>query len=89
VRIIVASILALLYASPSVADCYCHGCGCKGGPGWRVLVTGHCASWKGFKRDCGDPPNNKLCECEGAEQKCPSESSAPIPAHKTGCTVEN
>jgi hypothetical protein len=81
VRFIVASILVILFASPSVADCICHGCGCKGGPGWRVRATGQCAYWDGLSRDCGDPPDNKLCQCEEAKQFCPSEGRANVP-HK-------
>jgi hypothetical protein len=79
----------LLSASPSGAfDCHCTGCGCEGGPGWRVLTTGHCVRWKRFKTDCGDPPNNKLCACEGVAQVCPSQSREPIPPHKVGCTID-
>jgi hypothetical protein len=86
--LLAAMISLLLVASPSVAfdDCHCHGCGCKGGPGWRVLGTRHCASWKRIDDDCGKPPrDNSRCRCEGVEQVCPSESETPIPPHKTGC----
>ena len=26
----------------ALAQCICHGCGCKGGPGWRNNSTGQC-----------------------------------------------
>jgi hypothetical protein len=58
--------------------CFCRGCGCKGGPGWRTLSAspnekGHCVSHKDLTRECGDPPDRNLCVPEKAEQVCPNE----------------
>jgi hypothetical protein len=77
----------LLFASASVtfADCYCSGCGCKGGPGWRVRATGECAYRKRMRQDCGDPPNSALCEYEGAKQVCPSEGGAQVKESFPSC----
>jgi hypothetical protein len=61
----------LFYVSNGVADCFCQGCGCKGGPGWRDN-EGHCVSYKKLLKTCGDPPDTK-CTYEGAKQVCASE----------------
>lgn len=58
--------------------CFCRGCGCKGGPGWRTRPAsptekGHCVSWKDLARECGEPRNRELCDEEKVEQVCPSE----------------
>ena len=42
----------------------CYGCGCKGGPGWRVRLTGECARWKTLAEQCGDPPSSVWCKRE-------------------------
>jgi hypothetical protein len=42
----------------------CYTCGCKGGPGWRVRLTGQCAYWKTLKQQCGNPPSNLWCSKE-------------------------
>lgn len=42
----------------------CYGCGCKGGPGWRVRLTGQCAYWHTLKEQCGDPPSSLWCSKE-------------------------
>lgn len=42
----------------------CNTCGCKGGPGWRVRLTGQCAYWKTLKQQCGDPPSKVWCSKE-------------------------
>lgn len=42
----------------------CNRCGCKGGPGWRVRLTGQCAYWKTLKKQCGDPPSTVWCSKE-------------------------
>jgi hypothetical protein len=80
----VALILAVLLA-PVGADaqgieaaCHCEGCGCKGGPGWRVRTVppqqrGHCVFHNDLARLCGDPPSSAKCDFEGARQVCPSE----------------
>jgi len=41
----------------ALAQCICHGCGCKGSPGWRNNNTGQCVSHKQLKQVCGDPPD--------------------------------
>ena len=61
-------------SSPSSAAtgavCYCEGCGCKGGPGWRGQ-NGQCVSRANLTKDCGSPPSTR-CTHEGARQVCPS-----------------
>ena len=42
----------------------CKGCGCRGGPGWRVLKTGRCAGHRDFRKRCGNPPSTRRCKCE-------------------------
>ena len=42
----------------------CYTCGCKGGPGWRVRLTGQCAYWTTLKEQCGDPPSKVWCSKE-------------------------
>lgn len=54
--------------APQLSPTYiaCSGCGCRGGPGWRVHRTGKCASHKALAKECGSPPNNTLCTFENA-----------------------
>ncbi len=42
----------------------CRGCGCKGGPGWRVHRSGRCASSRNLAFECGSPPSERLCTYE-------------------------
>jgi endonuclease YncB( thermonuclease family) len=42
----------------------CRGCGCKGGPGWRIHATGRCASHRNLAQNCGSPPSEALCTYE-------------------------
>ena len=70
-----AAPLPLVFTSSSprsaAADsCRCHGCGCKGGPGWRGQ-NGQCVSHANLTKDCGSPPSTR-CTYEGAQQICPS-----------------
>jgi hypothetical protein len=60
----------------ALAQCICHCCGCKGGPGWRNNSTGQCVSHKQLKQVCGDPPDTSKCTNEGAPQVCPSSRTA-------------
>jgi len=50
-------------ALPAFARCPerppCKGCGCKGGPGYRIDATGKCVGFKALKSKCGDPPTLK------------------------------
>ena len=65
--------LAFTSSSPRAAEadsCRCHGCGCKGGPGWRGQ-NGQCVSHANLTKDCGLPPSTR-CTYEGAQQICPS-----------------
>ena len=65
--------LAFTSSSPRSAaadSCRCHGCGCKGGPGWRGQ-NGQCVSHANLTKDCGSPPSTR-CTYEGAQQICPS-----------------
>ncbi|MFA6267504.1 MAG: hypothetical protein WC670_17530 [Pseudolabrys sp.] len=64
-----------LIATPAYADCFCKGCGCKGGPGWRG-PGGNCVSHKALSKTCGSPPGAP-CAYEGAQQVCDS-SRAPL-----------
>ena len=56
-------ILPRAYVSGTQDRCYT-SCGCKGGPGWRVQLTGQCAYWKTLKEECGDPPSKVWCSKE-------------------------
>ena len=55
-------ILPRSYVSGTQDRCYI--CGCKGGPGWRVRLTGQCAYWKTLKQQCGSPPSKIWCSKE-------------------------
>jgi hypothetical protein len=61
----------------ALAECRCHGCGCKGGPGWRGNSTQQCVSHKQLNQVCGKPPSEEKCHYEGAPQVCPSNSPKP------------
>lgn len=65
----------------------CRGCGCKGGPGWRVHATGQCASYRNLAQNCGSPPSEALCTYElgGLKQRgtAPASSLFSPPAPKT------
>ncbi len=67
--LLVALALVAAPVAPSHARCPerppCKGCGCKGGPGYRVDATGKCAGFKALKRQCGDPPTLR-CTFENA-----------------------
>ena len=54
------------------STCYCKGCGCKGGPGWRGQY-GQCVSHANLTKDCGSPLSMR-CTYEGARQVCPSNN---------------
>jgi hypothetical protein len=49
---------------PVVAQAVCQGCGCRGGPGWRIHRTGQCAGKKNLSKECGSPPSPALCTKE-------------------------
>lgn len=51
-------------AAVSTSQDRCYTCGCKGGPGWRVRLTGQCAYWKTLKQRCGNPPSQVWCSKE-------------------------
>lgn len=42
----------------------CHGCGCRGGPGYRA-PDGHCVGFKELDEVCGTPPTTR-CTFENA-----------------------
>ena len=46
-------------SAPFAKDCpqlpTCHGCGCRGGPGYRA-PDGHCVSYREIARVCGANP---------------------------------
>ena len=70
-----ASPVALNQLGEALAQCWCQGCGCKGGPGYRDS-TGRCVSHKKLFQICGNPPTTS-CTYEGAKQVCPSERAPP------------
>jgi hypothetical protein len=39
----------------------CHGCGCKGGPGYRA-PDGHCVGFRELDKVCGSPPSRCVFE---------------------------
>jgi hypothetical protein len=39
----------------------CHGCGCKGGPGYRA-PDGHCVGFVELDKVCGNPPSRCVFE---------------------------
>jgi hypothetical protein len=39
----------------------CHGCGCKGGPGYRA-PDGHCVGFRELDKICGNPPSRCVFE---------------------------
>lgn len=45
-------------------EAFCKGCGCRGGPGWRIHRTGQCAGKKNLAKECGSPPSPALCTKE-------------------------
>jgi hypothetical protein len=50
----------------------CHGCGCKGGPGYRA-PDGHCVGFKELDKVCGNPPTRCVFENApgtGANREC-------------------
>jgi hypothetical protein len=62
-------VLATTGAAPAdAAGCperpACHGCGCKGGPGYRG-PDGQCVGYRDLERVCGDPPTSR-CVFENA-----------------------
>ena len=63
----VACLLALTV--PAAARCPerppCKGCGCKGGPGYRINAAGKCVGFKALNAKCGDPPTLR-CTFENA-----------------------
>jgi hypothetical protein len=64
----------------ALAQCICHGCGCKGGPGWRDNSTRQCVSHKQLFQICGRPPSEEKCHYEGASQVCPSNRLSDQPS---------
>jgi hypothetical protein len=50
----------------------CHGCGCKGGPGYRGS-DGHCVGFRELDKVCGNPPARCVFENAqgtGANREC-------------------
>lgn len=63
----------------------CHGCGCKGGPGWREMATERCVGFRDIDQKCGRPPSNRLCVFEnapgtGANRDCALAPATPPPS---------
>lgn len=74
----IGSILAAalwLFTPTIAAACVCHGCGCKGGPGFRGL-NGRCVSYKKLDETCGSPPTTR-CVYEHVKQECEHEGAMP------------
>jgi len=59
---------AFAWSPPAIAKCperaTCHGCGCKGGPGYRA-PDGHCVGFVELTKVCGTPPETR-CKFENA-----------------------
>ncbi len=57
IALISLSFLTLPVPVPAFTQevCRCHGCGCKGGPGWRG-PEGTCVSKAKLAEICGSPP---------------------------------
>ncbi|MFK4823748.1 thermonuclease family protein [Paenochrobactrum sp. BZR 588] len=69
IKFLLAAALLFMWPTPSFAEtgtelAYCSGCGCKGGPGWRIHKSGKCASHKNLAKQCGSPPNPARCTNE-------------------------
>ena len=67
-----------VYARCVISDEICHGCGCKGGPGYREIASGKCVGFKQLDKKCGSPPSSLLCAFEnapgtGANRECALE----------------
>jgi hypothetical protein len=69
----IVAALALVFPAPinapaamteSHIEAFCKGCGCRGGPGWRIHRTGQCAGHKNIDKECGRPPSPALCTKE-------------------------
>lgn len=60
----------------------CLGCGCKGGPGYRVLQgsrKGGCVSYSNLVRDCGPAPHGKCrSECVPVVVGCRKPTDAEV-----------
>ena len=60
----------------------CSGCGCKGGPGYRILagrLMDVCASYKNLIRECGPPPHERCKrECTRVVAGCSKPSANAI-----------
>ncbi len=78
--------LAIVAATtPAPARCLldrtpCHGCGCKGGPGWREIATGRCVGFRDIDQRCGRPPSPSLCVFENAPGTGANRDCALAPA---------
>lgn len=68
-----AAIAVAIFLLNVSEGCACQGCGCRGGPGYR-LPSGQCASWKQHERNTatGDFPAGARCE---QPQGCRLETS--------------
>lgn len=62
-RTIFAFLVSLVFSTLAAAEDYCHGCGCKGGPGYRG-PNGQCVGWNRLNKVCGSPPTTR-CIAEG------------------------
>ena len=72
----------------SQCDVYCSGCGCKGGPGYRSLSTGHCVGWGEIVSVCGPPPHPRCArECEPVVAGCTGRAWVKVLAAKLGLAV--
>lgn len=79
------SALLFVLTFPAHAACaldstWCHGCGCKGGPGWRHIASGRCVGFRDLAKKCGDPPSELLCTFENAPGTGANRDCALAPA---------
>lgn len=70
-RMLILIMTAVIWSAPALSQpnesyqlAYCSGCGCKGGPGWRIHKSGRCASNKNIAKECGNPPSTARCTNE-------------------------
>ena len=78
-------------AGEPLCDISCSGCGCKGGPGYRVVEgarPGACVSYKRLVSLCGPPPHTRCRrECYPVVAGCTQPSAAAVEA--AGVAIRN
>lgn len=80
--------ISALLKDDTACEVPCHGCGCKGGPGYRENSTDRCVGWRELIEKCGPPPHG-LCsaECEPVVPGCEGRAWIKDVAKKAGIDV--